>query len=34
MQVKGNRRRGITKKIWLDTIREDMKEYNMAEEMA
>ena len=34
MQVQGKRIRGRPKKRWLDNIREDMKEYNMTEDMA
>ena len=34
IQVQGKRRRGMPKKGWIDNIRDDMKEYNMTEEMA
>ena len=34
MQVQGKRRRRRPMNIWLDNIREDMKEYNMTEDMA
>ena len=33
MQVQGKRRRGRPKKRWLENIREDMKEFNVTEEM-
>ena len=32
--VPGKRRRGRPKKRWLDNINEDMKEYNMTEDVA
>ena len=34
MQVQEKRRRGRSKKIWLDNIREDMEEYIMTDGMA
>ena len=34
MQVQWTRRRGWSKKRWLDNIRDDMKEYNMTEHLA